>query len=284
MRPRWGHTLDVAGKVLISAGLFLLLFTGYQLWGTGISEFRAQNTLEKTFEARRAPTPQYSIPKTGDVAGRITIKSIGLSKMMVLGVDYENLERGPGIFPGAPLPGHSGNLAIAGHRTTFGAPFARINELQIGDSIEIETAEGTYTYIVTSSPRVVPATAVEVAQTLDPSKTSLTLITCHPKWSSKDRLIVEANIDASPVAKTVATYPSTNDSTPQLTRGWFDDSSAWPNVLGLIGLLVALFVMTQFLARRYRYTWLIYTVALLAFLPSLLLLFSQISRLLPNNF
>jgi sortase A len=175
-------------------------------------------------------------------------------------------------------------LAIAGHRTTFGAPFARINELQSGDSIEIETAEGTYTYIVTSSPRVVPATAVEVAQTLDPSKTSLTLITCHPKWSSKDRLIVEANIDASPVAKTVATYPSTNDSTPQLTRGWFDDSSAWPNVLGLIGLLVALFVMTQFLARRYRYTWLIYTVALLAFLPSLLLLFSQISRLLPNNF
>jgi sortase A len=164
-------------------------------------------------------------------------------------------------------------LAIAGHRTTFGAPFARINELQSGDSIEIETAEGTYTYIVTSSPRVVPATAVEVAQTLDPSKTSLTLITCHPKWSSKDRLIVEANIDASPVAKTVATYPSTNDSTPQLTRGWFDDSSAWPNVLGLIGLLVALFV-----------TWLIYTVALLAFLPSLLLLFSQISRLLPNNF
>jgi predicted membrane protein len=55
-------------------------------------------------------------------------------------------------------------------------------------------------------------------------------------------------------------------------------------VLGLIGLLVALFVMAQFLARRYRYTWLIYTVALLAFLPSLLLLFSQISRLLPNNF
>ena len=283
-KPRLSRRFDVVGRIFLATGLLLLLFTGYQLWGTGITEFRSQNALEKTFEARRAPTPQYSVPTTGEVAGRITIDAIGLSKIMVVGVDYRNLERGPGIFPGSPLPGHPGNLAIAGHRTTFGAPFARLDELQTGDPIQVETAEGSFTYVLKSSPRIVAATDVQVAQTLDPNTTTLTLITCHPKWTSKNRLVVEAAISVEPPPQATVTYPIASNSAVQLTRGWFDDSGAWANVIGLAGLLLAMLAFCQLLVRRFKRKWLTYMATLVAFLPLLLLFFTQISRLLPNNF
>jgi sortase A len=282
-RPPLSRFLNGLGKTLISTGVLLLLFTCYQLWGTGLNEQLAQKRLEKNFEIRRAPTPQYSIPKTGDVAGRITIDAIEISKMLVVGVDYKNLERGPGIFPGSPLPGHLGNLAIAGHRATFGAPFARLNELQIGDSIEIESAEGTFTYVVNSSPRIVAPTAIEVAQTLDPSKTSLTLITCHPKWSSKNRLIVQAEATTPPAAKPSSRFLANDDGTNKLTQGWFEDSEAWPVVYGLLGALLSIALACRLLVRRFRRKFIVYTASLLVFLPTLFVFYSQVSRLLPSN-
>jgi sortase A len=283
LEPRWRRGFDVIGRILLSTGLLLLLFTGYQLWGTGIAEFRSQKALEKTFEARRAPTPQYSVPKNGEVAGRITIDAIGLSKILVAGVDYRNLERGPGIFPGSPLPGHLGNLAIAGHRTTYGAPFARLNELKTGDPIQIETVEGSFTYVVKSSPRIVAATDVQVAQTFDPNATTLTLITCHPKWTSKKRLIVEATISVEAPSQPTVTYPIAPNPAVQLTRGWFDDSDAWPVVCGLLSALLSIALACRLLIRRFRRKFVVYTASLIVFLPTLFVFYSQVSRLLPSN-
>ncbi len=281
-RPRWNRSLDVIGRICLSTGLLLLLFTGYQLWGTGIMELRAQKSLEKTFEARRAPTPQFVIPKYGEVAGKLSIESIGLSKMIVVGVDYKNLEKGPGIFPGSPLPGRPGNLAISGHRTTFGAPFEKLNEVKDGDKIEVTTAEGTFTYIAYGDPTIVPATAVEVATTVDPTRTTLTLITCHPKWTSTNRLIVTAEIVAAapPLQPAVIAIP---EEVAPLSQGWFHDVSTWPAILALFIALAVIVMGTPRLVRRYHRPFLFYPLAVVVFLPTLFVFFTQITRILPSN-
>jgi sortase A len=98
---------------MIAAGLLLLSFVAYQLWGTGLSEGQAQNTLAAQFI-----TPQPTKPQFGGLVGRISIPSIGLSKFVVAGVRLSDLKKGPGLFAGSPLPGQLGNVAIAGHRTT----------------------------------------------------------------------------------------------------------------------------------------------------------------------
>ena len=281
-RSIFTRILGVIGKVCISAGLVLLAFSGYQLWGTGVAERQAQNSLEKAFEARRAPTPQFVIPKYGEVAGKLSIESIGLSKMIVVGVDYKNLEKGPGIFPGSPLPGHPGNLAISGHRNTFGAPFEKLNEVQEGDKIEVTTAEGTFTYIAYGDPTIVPATAVEVATTVDPTRTTLTLITCHPKWTSTNRLIVTAEIVAAVPPLQAAVIAIPEDVTP-LNQGWFHDVSTWPAIVALFIALTVIVFGTPRLVRRYHRPWLLDPLAAVVFLPTLFVFFTQITRILPSN-
>ena len=143
-QQRFNTGLDLIGKTLISAGLFLLLFVAYQLWGTGLAESQAQNKLKSQFIASTtAATPATDAPTTtppppptkGDVVAQIIIDKISVEKFVIAGVGYKELEKGPGLFAGSPLPGQLGNVSIAGHRTTFGAPFGRVNELAAGDRI-----------------------------------------------------------------------------------------------------------------------------------------------------
>ena len=110
---RISRFFDILGRSMIAAGLLLLSFVAYQLWGTGLSEGQAQNTLAAQFI-----TPQPTKPQFGGLVGRISIPSIGLSKFVVAGVRLSDLKKGPGLFAGSPLPGQLGNVAIAGHRTT----------------------------------------------------------------------------------------------------------------------------------------------------------------------
>ena len=79
----------------------------------------------------------------------LRIAKIGLNKVIVQGTSTADLRQGPGHYPGTPLPGEQGNAAIAGHRTTYGAPFYNLDELAPGDLIEITTVQGTFTYRVT---------------------------------------------------------------------------------------------------------------------------------------
>jgi sortase A len=129
----------------------------------------------------------------GDPITKISIPAADLKPTVVVeGTGASALRAGAGHYPNTPLPGEEGNVAIAGHRTTYGKPFANLDHLKPGDEVFLETPVGKYTYKVTKEPFVVsPTDFTVIAQT--PGKT-LTLTTCHPKGSARQRLVVRAEL------------------------------------------------------------------------------------------
>ena len=148
-------------------------------------------------------------PTDGEAIARIMIPSIDVDEIVVAGVGVEDLRKGPGHYSTTPLPGQPGNAAIAGHRTTYGAPFGRLNELNAGDAIIVETLQGRFTYrVLPGQPgmaghalgfRIVAPTALEVLD--DVGDDRLTLTSCHPKYSSRKRIIVHAALVGDPVVR-----------------------------------------------------------------------------------
>jgi len=121
--------------------------------------------------------------------GTIRIPSIGVDQAIVRGVGRADLRQGPGHYPGTALPGTRGNTVISGHRTTYTRPFHDLDRLDIGDAIWVDTAEGSFKYIVEES-FVVDPTNVEPLRGSD--RAILTLTTCNPKGSAAQRLVVVA--------------------------------------------------------------------------------------------
>lgn len=214
----WHWFLGRLGSSLIVAGLLVFLFVGYQLWGTGIEAAQSQQRLESTFgnlanttESTMPPEPESPNPEPiivahGDPLALIEIPAIGVSKYVVAGVETADLKKGPGHYPNTPLPGELGNVAIAGHRTTYGEPFRHLDQLVVGDSIVITDLAGRrFTYLVTGQQIVSPKDSW-VVDTVDPSIATLTLTTCHPEFSAKQRLIVSATLDTS--LSDVASFPA----------------------------------------------------------------------------
>lgn len=290
-RGRLDAFLDIIGRTLIASGLLLLSFVAYQLWGTGISEGRAQSELARRFASTTttsiSPTPttepQPLQPRTGDIVGKISIPSIGVSKWLIAGVGYKQLEQGPGLFSGSPLPGQRGNVAIAGHRTTYGAPFSRINELKKNDTVVVTTATSTYTYVINRDPFIVSAHDVGVVRTKDPSVAALTLVSCHPKWTSKQRIIVTALLEKQESAQPPTTYEATNQVTEVLNEGWFHDLSSIPQTIGLAVLLIAIWIGGVLIKRQGRSPWAVYPITIAIFAPVLFVFFGYLTRLLPTN-
>jgi sortase A len=142
----------------------------------------------------------------GDPVARIELPRIGVDKIVVAGVDKNDLKKGPGHYPETPLPGQLGNSAIAGHRTTFGQPFFDIDKLETGDEIIVTTLAGRYVYRVTGQEIVSPS-EYQVIATTDPTVATLTLTSCHPKYTARERIIVfaELDVDASTGAVTEPT-------------------------------------------------------------------------------
>ena len=250
---RLAKLLSGLGRICITAGVLILLFVVYQLWGTGIREAQAQNRLEKEFNEKLAElegadsatvgstTPPngtvttetlpaktagpQEAPPEGDVLGKIEIERIGLSAFVIEGVKDADLHDGPGHYPGTPLPGQVGNSAIAGHRTTYGAPFANIDDLEPQTEIKITTLQGTFTYKVigcdalplgegvscddpASGHVIVSPGAVHVLDQV-PGRNLLTLTACHPKYSASQRIIVFAELqgEAKPAPERAADAP-----------------------------------------------------------------------------
>ena len=128
----------------------------------------------------------------GDALTRLVIPALQVDTVVVEGTGASALRAGAGHYPNTPLPGEDGNVAIAGHRTTYGKPFANLDRLNVGEEIVLETPIGRHVYKITREPFVVSNTDFTViAQT--PGKT-LTLTTCHPKGSARQRLIIRAEI------------------------------------------------------------------------------------------
>ena len=148
-------------------------------------------------------------PAPGEAVARITIPAIDVHEIVVAGVGTEDLRKGPGHYGSTPLPGQPGNAAIAGHRTTYGAPFGRIDELSPGDKIIVETLQGTFVYRVVQGSvhlsgqitghRIVAPSAVEVLD--DYGDNRLTLTSCHPEYSSRQRIVVHATLAGEPVVR-----------------------------------------------------------------------------------
>ncbi len=128
---------------------------------------------------------------TGEPVGRIRIPSIGADFVVVQGTDGATLRKGPGHYPDTTFPGLGGTVAIAGHRTTYLAPFRKVDKLRPGQEIVLEMPYGRFTYAVQRT-RIVPPSALWV--TRDVGYERLVLSACHPLYSAAERIIVFARL------------------------------------------------------------------------------------------
>jgi len=278
--------LGAIGRGLISAGVIVLLFVAYQLWGTGLQTSAAQNGLEDDFAERTgleetasdaesmaaaaranqdaittAATVQAEegegfepgniidgdfdeterqqfqaalYPAEGEPLARIVMPDINVDWIVVEGVSVEDLRKGPGHYMSTANPGQAGNAAIAGHRTTYGAPFHRIDELEPGDPIFIATAQGHFEYRVIGYDETRRRGGDLGYFIVDPSETQvldqgdeniLTLTACHPKYSARQRIIVQAELVGEPAA-TIPRDQASNLGAVTLDSGASDELAA----------------------------------------------------------
>jgi len=277
-------------------GLILILFAGWQLWGTSIEQSQSQQTLRQQFrsdvQSRVAPTSPKPVgpslisasinvpnPPEGSVIGHLQIPAIGVDQYVVQGTTEADLTKGPGHYVGTSVPGQAGNVAIAGHRTTYGAPFNNLGDLKSGDPIFLTTDSGErLTYLVSRAPIAVSPQDVSVLNTVNDN--SLTLTTCNPRFSASQRLVAVAllsepqGVVATPVVK------------PHLVRvvaeppGW--NMQYLPAVILIISLLIGLGLINRRAQAVYGRVgrWLVLTPIWTA---GLIFLFDLLTRLLPAN-
>ena len=151
-----------------------------------------------------APTAAtFTLPPKGDAVALIAIPRIGVDQVVVEGVDVDDLRKGPGRYPATQMPGHEGTTAIAGHRTTYGAPFGDLDQLAPGDQIILTTVQGRFVYKVTETRVVSPDDGSVLQNVTDPanpghSLATVTLTTCNPKYSAAERLVVLGSLVLPP--------------------------------------------------------------------------------------
>lgn len=209
---------------MVWLGLFLFSFVAYQLWGTGIYTSAAQERLgdqlvtrvaalsgsapsslpsQDVLEPPQAPTKQAgeqvliseAAPAEGEALGRIQIPEAEVDHVVVSGVTPQTLRLGPGHMPWTPLPGQPGNAVVSGHRTTYGAPFFHLDQVEAGDEVLLETLIGTHIYRVREILVVQPT---DVWVTEPRPGAWLTLTTCTPRYSAAQRLVIIAELVDGP--------------------------------------------------------------------------------------
>ena len=220
------------GQLLITAGVVILLFVAYELWFTGYYTQQQQSTLnnqiEQQWKASSAPDVSQVAPdkvKLGSGVAVLYIPRFGKHYHFVIveGVGFTDLQKGPGHYPGTALPGQIGNFYVAGHRTTYLHPFNKIAELRQGDKIVLETKSMWFTYTIEDiphsnipwkeivSPNDVAAAVYAVPDQSDPSKQPtqrlLTFSSCHPEYSARERYIIHA-LMTNALPKSSGRYPT----------------------------------------------------------------------------
>ena len=300
----------------MTVGILILLFVVYQLWGTGIFTARAQDRLKSDFQkqiqqaenetvrSRPKPKPGTPTPTTiafshrlvplttpadGDGEGHISIPAIGANFFYVEGTSRDDLKKGPGHYPGTPLPGTLGNAGIAGHRTTYLHPFGDLDKLKPGDDIIITTLAGTvFDYKVVLPPfDVYPTEVWVVANTPD---AELTLTACTPKGSAAQRIVVKAKL-----ARKQSALPTVSPKRPTTGpgKGRASDATLAEGLSGqqrslkpsiVWGIIVALVGLAWWWTyRRWRHprTWLIGVVP---FVVALFPFYVYLERALPSGY
>ena len=202
-RSRRGRILRISGLVFIVAALGLAGYVWWTLWGTGFTTRAAQEALRRPFEPDVATQPSYEAPSAervvkvpGKAVAILRIPAIELNYVVVEGAGTEPLKKGPGHYSRTAYPWEdTGRVGIAGHRTTYGAPFWSLNELRVGDRIVLATEYGVFNYrvsrsVITPPDGILPSGSYVLDQTRRPS---LVLTTCNPRFSAAERLIVIAD-------------------------------------------------------------------------------------------
>ncbi|MFI5913984.1 class E sortase [Dactylosporangium sp. NPDC051541] len=195
------------GEVLITFGLIVLLFAGYEVWGKSAIVDAHQDELNRQLEQQWAQQPTVGPsaaataapikPANGDVIASVHIPRLKKKWAVVQGVTPADIRYAPGHYPDTALPGQIGNFSMAGHRTP--AIWWDLDQLKAGDVVAIKTAETWYVYTVTGHEIVLPTAVQVVAPVPDkpgeqPTKAMLTMTTCNPKFNNYQRLVVHAEM------------------------------------------------------------------------------------------
>jgi sortase A len=194
-RPWARMALTTASVALVVGAIGMI---GYPFY-TNLYQDRVQARLDRQIQSAelRQAYLDHNVG-IGDSLTRIVIPDIDVDVVVVEGTTASALRAGAGHYPDTPLPCEIGNVAIAGHRTTYGRPFHNVDELEVGQEITLETPIGTCTYEINKEPFPVSPKQLEVVANT-PDEATLTLTTCHPKGSARERLIVQATLVRSDV-------------------------------------------------------------------------------------
>lgn len=201
------------GQLMITAGLVILLFTVYELYGTGLAASRDQNELlgdlrdswDQPSRGDSDPGAGVVAVKPGEALAVLRIPRFGKAwepRVIIEGTTQANLRKGPGHYRGTALPGQIGNFSVAGHRATYGNGFQPMNKMRIGDAVVVETKQMWITYRVTQTKIVRPEENEVVAPVpgkpgVKATQRYITLTTCDPWYSARHRLIVHALFDVA---------------------------------------------------------------------------------------
>lgn len=205
------------GELLITAGVLLGLFVVWQLWWTDVTAGAHQDRLVADLDwptpapaeadadpvGHREPAPVPAEPAHATTFAVLQVPrwgaepqpiSQGTSKADVLDV------LGIGHYPGTAMPGGIGNFAVAGHRVTYGKPFNRVEELRVDDALVVRTEQTWYVYRVVATEVVDPSRTEVLAPVpgepdASPTVAAMTMTTCHPMYSARERFIVHARLD-----------------------------------------------------------------------------------------
>jgi sortase A len=292
--------IGVVGRVFVAAGLLLLFFTGYLLWGTGVYTKKEQEKATRTLASnpivsdaalasgKIPPARPKTTPHLGDPLFKIEIPKISLETVVVQGVGRDELKKGPGHFPacgeiGANIdcvteskyPGEHGNVAISGHRTTYGAPFFRVNELSKGDLVDFISGRARYRYKVRSQEIVDPTAGFQVVE--QHGKDELTLTSCHPRFSAAQRLIIHADyVGASLISASGGgrAGPSRSATRPVIPA----------EVLVLASIAVASALASLGLSKQYRWTAAYISLGIVGAAGLWVGVFPRVLLLMPSNY
>ncbi len=238
LRRKRTPLVGVLGEILISVGVLILLFLGWQLWFNNVvstaTQKAAADELSQEWESA-APTPDPTeTSDPGDPGEPVVMDTPALNKAFAnlivprLGLDFKrpiaegvgtevlnNTKLGMGHYTGTQLPGAVGNFALASHRSAYGGAFHNIHQLRVGDSIYVETADGWYRYVFRDL-EYVRASGVgvilPVPQRPDaaPTERLITLTTCNPFYSSAERIIAYGVFDTW--------YPRAGGPPPEISQ------------------------------------------------------------------
>lgn len=223
------RVLRAGSTILIAAGFLILVDAGLTLfWQEPVTAFITARTqsglrgdLRRLSSAPLTPAERSALSQlansrqriafmagefaqessNGQALGRIVITRIGADFVVVKGSDAADLRKGPGVYDGSPLPGTPGTVAIAGHRTTYLAPFRHIDDLRPGDRVTLRMPYASFTYNVLKTKIVAPT---DVAVIRRVRFDQLVLTACHPLFSASKRIVVFARLVSERAAPVVA--------------------------------------------------------------------------------